>query len=58
MGPTGDVINVVQIHPTLRCNLRCQHCYSASGPELAGGLAIEALERLLPELAAEGFNAI
>jgi MoaA/NifB/PqqE/SkfB family radical SAM enzyme len=58
MGPTGDVINVVQIHPTLRCNLRCQHCYSASGPELGGGLAIEALERLLPELAAEGFNAV
>jgi MoaA/NifB/PqqE/SkfB family radical SAM enzyme len=58
MGPTGDAINVVQIHPTLRCNLRCQHCYSASGPELGGGLAIEALERLLPQLAAEGFNAI
>jgi len=57
MGPTGDV-RVVQIHPTLRCNLRCQHCYSASGPELSGGLAIEALERLVPELAAEGFNAI
>jgi MoaA/NifB/PqqE/SkfB family radical SAM enzyme len=58
MGPTGDAVNVVQIHPTLRCNLRCQHCYSASGPDLAGGLAIEALERLLPDLAAEGFNAI
>jgi MoaA/NifB/PqqE/SkfB family radical SAM enzyme len=58
MGPTGDAINVVQIHPTLRCNLRCQHCYSGSGPELGGGLRPEALERLLPELAAEGFNAI
>jgi len=58
MGPTGDVVNVVQIHPTLRCNLRCQHCYSASGPELAGGLPVQALESLLPELAAEGFNAI
>ncbi|HEY2357265.1 MAG TPA: radical SAM protein [Phenylobacterium sp.] len=58
MGPTGDAIKVVQIHPTLRCNLRCQHCYSTSGPELAGGLAIEDLERLLGEIAAEGFNAV
>ena len=58
MGPTGDAINVVQIHPTLRCNLRCQHCYSASGPERGGGLAVGALERLLPAIAAEGFNAV
>lgn len=58
MGPTGDAVNVVQIHPTLRCNLRCQHCYSTSGPEQGGGLPLEALLRLLPELAAEGFNAI
>jgi MoaA/NifB/PqqE/SkfB family radical SAM enzyme len=58
MGPTGDAINVVQIHPTLRCNLRCQHCYSASGPEQGGGLALEALERLLPGIATEGFNAV
>ena len=58
MGPTGDAVNVVQIHPTLRCNLRCEHCYSASGPELTGALAIGALERLLPALAAEGFNAV
>jgi len=58
MGPTGDAINVVQIHPTLRCNLRCQHCYSTSGPELDGALPVEALERLLPAVAAEGFNAV
>lgn len=58
MGPTGDAVNVVQIHPTLRCNLRCQHCYSASGPELSGGLDIAKLERLLPQLAEEGFNAV
>jgi Fe-coproporphyrin III synthase len=24
----------VQIHPTLWCNLLCQHCYSSSGPSL------------------------
>lgn len=57
MGPTG-VVKVVQIHPTLRCNLRCQHCYSASGPERGGGLPVEDLERLIPELVIEGFNAM
>lgn len=29
-GPTGR--RILQIHPTLRCNLRCEHCYSSSGP--------------------------
>lgn len=26
-------VRLVQIQPTLRCNLRCLHCYSESGPE-------------------------
>ena len=58
MGPTGDVVNVLQIHPTRRCNLRCKHCYSTSGPEIAGELRIDAIERLLEEAVPEGFNAI
>lgn len=58
MGPTGDVVNVVQIHPTRRCNLRCQHCYSTSGPGLTGEIAVEALEGFLEDLVPEGFNAV
>jgi MoaA/NifB/PqqE/SkfB family radical SAM enzyme len=58
MGPTGDVVNVIQIHPTLRCNLRCQHCYSTSGPEQKGELAVDLLERFLADAAGEGYNAI
>ena len=27
---------ILQIHPTRRCNLRCLHCYSLSGPEEGG----------------------
>ena len=37
MGPTGKS-RIVQIHPTRRCNLRCLHCYSSSGPEVKGEL--------------------
>jgi MoaA/NifB/PqqE/SkfB family radical SAM enzyme len=37
----------LQIHPTLRCNLRCAHCYSDSGPwarsALASGRVVEAI---------------
>ncbi|MGB3838784.1 MAG: hypothetical protein ABS82_07625 [Rhodanobacter sp. SCN 67-45] len=58
MGPTGDVVNVIQIHPTLRCNLRCRHCYSTSGPEQRGELDVELLERFLADAAGEGYNAI
>ena len=58
MGPTGDVTNVIQIHPTLRCNLRCQHCYSTSGPGHSHELAVETIESFLEEAAQEGFNAI
>ena len=31
--PSGD-FRAIQLHPTLRCNLRCQHCYSSSAPHL------------------------
>lgn len=58
MGPTGDAVNVIQIHPTRRCNLRCQHCYSSSAPEESGELPLALLERFLGEAAREGFNAV
>lgn len=58
MGPTGSLVNVIQVHPTRRCNLRCQHCYSTSGPEQSGELAIESLEGVLRGAAGEGFNAM
>jgi len=58
VGPTGDLVNVIQIHPTRRCNLRCQHCYSTSGPEQRGEIAPQAIETLLAEAVDEGFNAV
>ena len=56
-GPTNDY-RVVQVHPLLRCNLRCQHCYSTSGPALRGSLDAGLLCRALDVLAAEGYNGI
>ena len=58
MGPIGDDIRIIQLHPSLRCNLRCAHCYSTSSPEVSRALPVEQIEQLLAEAADEGFNAI
>ncbi len=47
---------IVQIHPTRRCNLRCLHCYSTSGPEERGQLSAALLRGLLTDAAAEGYT--
>ncbi len=44
MGPTGNDVNVIQIHP----NLSCKHCYSSSGPEGFYELLIDAAVDYLP----------
>lgn len=49
---------VVQVHPTRRCNLKCLHCYSSSGPEERGGLAVELLCSALADAAALGYTAM
>src|SRR5260370_16794087 len=47
---------ILQIHPTRRCNLRCLHCYSSSGPEERGELPAALLADALTDAAAEGFT--
>jgi Fe-coproporphyrin III synthase len=57
-GPIGDDYRVLQIHPTLRCNLKCPHCYSSSSPEEVGELNLDLLRQTLSEAFAEGYNAV
>jgi MoaA/NifB/PqqE/SkfB family radical SAM enzyme len=54
-GPTGTH-RVLQLHPTLRCNLRCRHCYSSSGPELRDAAPESMLLGALDDAAAEGYT--
>ena len=56
MGPTGEGYHVLQLHPSRRCNLRCRHCYSLSGPEEREALAVDVLTGALSDAAADGFN--
>ena len=58
MGPIGDAVRVIQLHPSLRCNLRCAHCYSSSSPDSGRSLPVETIEHFLTEAAEEDFNAI
>src|SRR5215210_8985899 len=55
MGPTGRH-RIVQLHPTRRCNLRCLHCYSESGPDVREELSLELVCGLLEDAAAEGYT--
>lgn len=56
--PVGRVSKVIQIHPSLQCNLTCRHCYSGSAPAFKGGLDVYRLQQVVEELAHVGYNAI
>lgn len=49
---------VVQLHPTLRCNLQCLHCYSDSGPTASTALPIEVAAPAVREAAAAGYDML
>jgi Fe-coproporphyrin III synthase len=57
LGPTGES-RVIQIHPTRRCNLRCKHCYSASGPDVRVTLPVETILETLDDAAQQGYNVL
>ena len=56
--PVGLRQRIVQVHPTLTCNLRCTHCYSASGPEQRGELDLSLLKDVLTDAAALGYESV
>lgn len=57
MIPTGRY-RVVQVHPTLRCNLQCLHCYSDSGPTKTTALPIELAAAAVRDAAAAGYDVL
>ncbi len=57
VGPTGR-FRILQVHPTRRCNLRCLHCYSSSGPEEEARLEPEVVRRLLTGARDEGYTVV
>ena len=51
-------LNIIQIHPTLTCNLKCRHCYSSSGPAMKGQIGHRAIVDFLDYARGYGFNVI
>ncbi|MFJ9611936.1 radical SAM protein [Kitasatospora sp. NPDC101176] len=50
--------SVLQVHPTRRCNLRCLHCYSSSGPEVDETTELAVLQRAVADAAALGYDVL
>jgi MoaA/NifB/PqqE/SkfB family radical SAM enzyme len=46
---------IIQVHPTRRCNLRCLHCYSLSGPEARDLLSAQTLADTLTDARSHGY---
>jgi MoaA/NifB/PqqE/SkfB family radical SAM enzyme len=57
LAPTGRS-RILQIHPTRRCNLRCLHCYSLSGPDKREELSEELLCSAIEDASAEGYTIV
>ncbi|NUT53297.1 MAG: radical SAM protein [Saccharothrix sp.] len=49
---------VLQVHPTRLCNLRCLHCYSSSGPDVAEAIPISVLAGVVRDAAALGYDVL
>ena len=56
--PIDKGYRIIQIHPTLKCNLTCLHCYSSSAPQIKGELNLKVLLNFLSEARKAGYNAI
>jgi MoaA/NifB/PqqE/SkfB family radical SAM enzyme len=57
MGPTGNS-RILQIHPTRRCNLRCLHCYSSSGPDEGDDISVGFFRQALSDASLEGYKVV
>ena len=49
---------ILQIHPSLRCNLSCAHCYSSSGPMARTELDAATVCEVISDAAAMGYEVV
>lgn len=49
---------ILQVHPSRRCNLRCRHCYSSSGPWVADTTDLEVLRRAVVDARGQGYDVL
>jgi MoaA/NifB/PqqE/SkfB family radical SAM enzyme len=56
--PRGFGHRIIQVHPSLRCNLACAHCYSTSGPREKATLDVAVLRQVITDARALGFESL
>ena len=49
---------IFQVHPSLRCNLQCGHCYSESGPREAQALGVDLVCEAISGAAETGYEVL
>ncbi len=49
---------IFHVHPSLRCNLACGHCYSSSSPRARDALPLDVLLAAIDDAAALGFGVL
>jgi MoaA/NifB/PqqE/SkfB family radical SAM enzyme len=49
---------ILQVHPSRRCNLRCRHCYSSSGPWVADTIDAAVLHRAVADARGLGYDVL
>ena len=57
-GASSRPHRILQIHPMLRCNLRCSHCYSDSSPRAATSVAADHILEAVADAAQLGYNVL
>lgn len=57
MGLTGQSA-ILQVHPSRRCNLRCRHCYSSSGPWVSDTTDLDVLRRAVADARTLGYDVL
>lgn len=57
MGLTGHSA-ILQVHPSRRCNLRCRHCYSSSGPRVSDEVELDVLLRAVADAQVLGYDVL
>ncbi|HEY0660165.1 MAG TPA: radical SAM protein [Lysobacter sp.] len=55
-GPVGNA--TLQIHPSLKCNLACAHCYSSSSPSASLSLDPELVCDAISDAASMGYSVL
>lgn len=57
--PGSQQQRTLQIHPTLRCNLFCKHCYSSSGPNAVNSnLDTETIRNVITDAHQLGYKVV